>query len=372
MAMHGADIEQLRQLATSMDNAASQLDRIVFSLGISLGAAHWSGNDAGQFRSSWVQTYRPKLKQSATALRSACTILRRNADEQEHASAARGSGGVADRGRGLAPSTSANPEGFTEPRGGKYGMDRDMLDLAFACGAPYSGPERDGKVPAGWQEVSRDELGRLGIDRDILGREGESFSATLYVDKNGNYVLAYEGTDFSDGRDVAADVASAAVTSDQVLRAIRVSQEVKTKLMANGVDEHALKFTGYSLGGELATASAIATGNDAVTFNTKGLSLVSIGIAEQARNLDNMQHNDRSSDRASVTAYVSSVDPLNNAQDAGIIPPAYGRVVRLDGEQYANPDQYLVDGVEALKFHHGKVPLAGAFDRMVVDEEAWY
>ena len=70
----------------------------------------------------------------------------------------------------------------------------------------------------------------------------------------------------------------------------------------------AISFAGHSLGGGLAEANAIATGDSAVTFNAAGLSFLTTGF-HMSSNTD---------------AYVMMSDPLNSMQQNSILPSAGG------------------------------------------------
>ena len=88
MTYYGADVTELRSLAQSCERAANCVNAIVLRLNVLLGATRWQGPDAAAFRSSWHGSHRAALRQTQSALHSVAIVLRRNAEQQEQASAA--------------------------------------------------------------------------------------------------------------------------------------------------------------------------------------------------------------------------------------------------------------------------------------------
>lgn len=103
-AMYGADIEQLRSLATQFDRSADRLDADRMSVGNAIRISAWMGPVAMRFRSQWDSDHSRRLHEAAVRLRDAASALRTNAAQQERASAVGGasaSAGVTPRdGRG--------------------------------------------------------------------------------------------------------------------------------------------------------------------------------------------------------------------------------------------------------------------------------
>ncbi len=87
MVVVGANIEELRRLAKSFNQAADSLGQIAGSLGAQVSASPWQGYDANNFRSGWSNQYHRQLIQVATGLRDGSSSLLANAAEQEKASA---------------------------------------------------------------------------------------------------------------------------------------------------------------------------------------------------------------------------------------------------------------------------------------------
>lgn len=89
----GADVAELRVLATALDQAGERLVAIHGDLTRRTDASrYWLGPDAARFRERWRSSDALRLRAVATSLAEQADRLRRNADEQERASAAEGSG----------------------------------------------------------------------------------------------------------------------------------------------------------------------------------------------------------------------------------------------------------------------------------------
>jgi hypothetical protein len=90
VTIEGADVEALRGLASSLQSAAGELERISTSLRSSLYALPWMGHDFQMITNDWERQYGPQLNSTATSLRSAAQVISRNADQQNSASTAAG------------------------------------------------------------------------------------------------------------------------------------------------------------------------------------------------------------------------------------------------------------------------------------------
>ena len=310
MASVGADVEQLRALAQLFGDKATSLEDVVNSINGQLHSAGWVGEDADAFKSDWDSNLTALVRNVVDSLRERNTSLNQQADEQEKASAVNGSisgakgvGSIAKAGSGGSGSDPYNGK----PREGEAGRDADYARLAQAA---Y---ETGDPIPDGWRKVDAEELKKLGIDPSELDT-ANGMQATIYQNADGKYVVAFRGTELGltvEGlKDVAADVQGAAGVSHQVEDAMNLS----TKL-AQAVGRENVDFTGHSLGGELASAAALATGGAAVTFNAAGLSETSQAIA-RGKCIDNFGYDAQAPmDGSNVKAYSYELDPLNNFQD---------------------------------------------------------
>lgn len=362
----GMNIEAVRGIGRQLAAEASALEGLRVRVdGLATQAGQeWRGADAQQFVGLWRSGSRSKVVALARELQELARRAVANADAQEATSSTL-DGGTA--GGGLNSVRSANPAGFDAYRGGEFGRDRDMLDLADASYDHTVGVQHDAKVPPGWKEISADELRReLGIDRDRLGTVGQGFSATLYKDASGNYVLAYSGTDGPDPNDWTDNAVGALAVSSQGAKSVDLARYVKEHLATHvGADAAAnLEFTGHSLGGGLASMASIATGNRAVTFNAAGVSPVSAGVAAVAYAADHGGQVPVSAAQ-NVTNYSTTNDPLTNAQRLTSLPDAFGRSIPLDPYVHKEFSGDLLDG-------HNLPRVRDAFDRMAVKEEEWY
>lgn len=94
MALYGADVESLRQLAQTFNNKSQVLDNDVnLALKALVSATDWQGSDGDKFKDDWDSVLAPQLRNAAQALAQAGWDLNRNADEQEQASGG-GAGGA--------------------------------------------------------------------------------------------------------------------------------------------------------------------------------------------------------------------------------------------------------------------------------------
>lgn len=96
MALYGADVESLRQLAQTFNNKSQVLDNDVnLALKALVSATDWQGSDGDKFKDDWDSILAPQLRNAAQALAQAGWDLNRNADEQEQASGGGAGGGGA-------------------------------------------------------------------------------------------------------------------------------------------------------------------------------------------------------------------------------------------------------------------------------------
>lgn len=86
--MYGADVAQLKQLASQFERCATQLDGDRMTVGNAIRISAWIGPVAVRFRHEWDSSHSRKVASAAARLREAATALRRNAEEQERASSA--------------------------------------------------------------------------------------------------------------------------------------------------------------------------------------------------------------------------------------------------------------------------------------------
>jgi len=87
--IYGADVAEMRTLASFLDQSAERLQVLSVDLGRRIESSRsWSGPDADRFRSAWPADVASPIRSTFERLRDCAAALRRNADEQQNASAA--------------------------------------------------------------------------------------------------------------------------------------------------------------------------------------------------------------------------------------------------------------------------------------------
>ena len=368
MASVGADVEQLRALAQLFGDKATSLEDVVNSINGQLHSAGWVGEDADAFKSDWDSNLTVLVRNVVDSLRERNTSLNQQADEQEKASAVNGSisgakgvGSIAKSGSGGSGSDPYNGK----PREGEAGRDADYARLAQAA---Y---ETGDPIPDGWRKVDAEELKKLGIDPSELDTVN-GMQASVYQNADGKYVVAFRGTELGltleGAKDVVADAQGATGVSFQVEDAINLSTKIAQAVGRENVD-----FTGHSLGGELASAAALATGGAAVTFNAAGLSDTSQAIA-RGRCVNTFGNDAQAPmDGSNVKAYSYAFDPLNNAQDF-----AHGHPLtfidkdapRAYGERHIIPPNEGSTPFDGIVYNHNMERMYGPLDAQYENPKA--
>ncbi len=202
------------------------------------------------------------------------------------------------------------------------GTDPQWLDwsLGEISAEVYDWPGQPRTTPTvpGWTRVPDSQLGRLNLSPETLMNGATGLQASVYTDAQKHYVVAFAGT--QNGSDILADLAQPLPPSpfhnpppgqmQQFDEAVSITRRV-----ANAVGRQNVITTGNSLGGALAAVSAVAAGVDAVTFNASGpsnLTLQSLtGLSPKIAESYADEH---------VRSYVVDREPLNSAQDSGLLP----------------------------------------------------
>lgn len=239
------------------------------------------------------------------------------------------------------PSSPSQPQAlpvgdgrFSEQVGGKSPQQPLDLQLAQMANDSYSlpgastqatGTQSEAELKAaGWSRLqpapgeNPDHLvdangNRINIDPAALEDPSTGFRAAIYQNPQGQYVVAYAGTDPSEFPDIKADATQAfGLDTKQYNQAISLAKKAEVAFGDGNV-----VFTGHSLGGGLASAAALATDASAVTFNAAGLSngtLRDLGFNPNAAR-------DQVADSGQVRRYTVNSDPLTLAQqDIPAIP----------------------------------------------------
>ena len=223
-------------------------------------------HDADAAQESWRATS-TALSSLGSTLDRMATRLGDNSRAQRSASGAPGS--LLTPGPllpfGLGGSASVGVEATAEPpfADGLRGTRPQEIDLELAelAKGVYDGTGTDE-----FDVLDASQLEALGIDpRTLTGPGG--FAANIYRDANGDYVLAFAGTDPTSVSDWATNAQQGmGGLSAQHLQAIALAQH-----LASAVGSENMVLTGHSLGGGLASTASVATDVPAVTFNAAGV-----------------------------------------------------------------------------------------------------
>lgn len=223
---------------------------------------------------------------------------------------------------------------FSEQVGGTRPQQQTDLQMAQMANDSYSLPDATTHATgtqseaelkaAGWTRLqpapgeNPDHLidangNRVNIDPASLDDPSTGFRAAIYQNPQGQYVVAYAGTDPSEIPDLKADASQAfGLGAKQYNQAISLAKKAEVAFGDGNV-----VFTGHSLGGGLASAAALATDASAVTFNSAGLSnetLRDLGFNPNAAR-------EQVADSGQVRRYTVNSDPLTLAQqDVPAIP----------------------------------------------------
>ncbi|MGI5187768.1 hypothetical protein ACQEVI_06460 [Promicromonospora sp. CA-289599] len=139
----GADVEQLRSMATSLDGEADRLTNAFEAVTREVDGVPWFGPASEEFSSLWHELHRPAAVAAMVALSDMAEKLRANADAQEQTSAdLGGSAGVVGSTAGPAPSMVPVAAHQTLP-----GRDGGEGEAPAPEQAPPMGPFAPGYAP---------------------------------------------------------------------------------------------------------------------------------------------------------------------------------------------------------------------------------
>lgn len=162
-------------------------------------------------------------------------------------------------------------------------------------------------MPPGWDLASRAQLAEIGLDESMLSSPTSEFRAEVYVrefDGQLSYTVAFRGTQSaSDWRSNLGQ--GVGLQTDHYNRALEIGERLTVPPGSR------VTLTGHSLGGGLASAAAIASELDAVTFNAAGLSGNTIEDAEAIASADGRI------DTPDISAFYVRGEILSALQDGG-------------------------------------------------------
>lgn len=161
-------------------------------------------------------------------------------------------------------------------------VDQKTAQYAEMSGKVYSAERTD---------IDKLQVGDYTL-RDIH-TDDTGLKAALFIDGNGNQVLAFAGTDFTSWADWKANI----------LQGMGLKSSQYTNAIALAESYGPITYTGHSLGGGLASAAAIYTGGSGVVFNAAGLHNNTIG--NFSRNRGNITHYHSGYDAVSVVNAVT-------------------------------------------------------------------
>jgi hypothetical protein len=260
-----------------------------------------------------------------------------------------------------APYDAANFSSYISGTQGRQ-VDVDLMRMSLAT---YEGGTQ---AICGWTALDNDQLQAAGMDPGRLDVPGSQFKAQVFTDGQGNYVLAFRGT-----QEGAADwmtnfaQGTGQVTDEFDRLAPQAAQEFARAFGERGVDADGnptytnLAITGHSQGGGLATVASAVTGIPAVTFDPSGVhdrTLERLG-------LDGEQFRQQAED-GQVRRYSMFEDALTQVQEgwftAPLAPDAIGHqiVVKPEGE--------LADSIVGYGLEHtGMDPAAAGVINDIVE-----
>ena len=275
-----------------------------------------------------------------------------------------GSADTAQRGYPVGDGTFAATVRGTAPQPERDLQFAMMANDAYASNA--TGPtgtqsERE-LAAAGWQRLTPvgdqlvDAQGHpIPIDLGMLHDAKTGFDAAIYQNAQGQYVVAYRGTDNWSpgvGGDTRANLGQGAgLAIDQYESALALAERADKVFGAGNV-----AVSGHSLGGGLAAAAMLSVGAPGVTFNAAGLSDNTLRRLELGASANAVRADTAAS--GEIRRYNVEGELLTGIQQGPPLPDAVGHELRIapaSGNRHSNPVELHGGGgdqasyVEALR-----------------------
>ncbi len=247
----------------------------------------------------------------------------------------------------LNPNGKAAKHIGTEPQ-------KDDLILAHLADGLDSDPKKDKDKPRvidGYHRLTPEQVrAKLGIDPRLLRDDKTGFVAVIF-EKDGEYVVAFAGTDFNTREDVGEDAQGGMTVSGQSANAIALAKAINASKIADDV-----VYTGHSLGGRLASVASMVSGNPAVTFNAAGVSPATVSYLAGVNGIST-EHMYAQLATGQVRAHSTSDCMLTYLNErspvAGMFPDTVGVQIHLGGEPRPISPLDPLGALEQIKAGHG-------------------
>lgn len=269
----GADVGELRQLASTFEHAASQLTTTRNSVGGNVQSSPWTGPDASRFRSAWDSQSATQLASAADRLSSAASSLRKNAHQQEAASSVSGSGsGLPSAPHTAATSNTTDAQTISTWNGRTAHVvdhpDSKTTDIEDASSGVHG--TAGGKAD--------DANGRLQADGSFHGEAGVRASGTTSHDLGGGAAASTSASSFAGAEGTVSGSGSVGVDG--------VKAGIGADLFAGTDSSVQAQYAGHGVtagigAGVLAGIGAMATGHVEIGWDHVGFAAqlgVSVGV----------------------------------------------------------------------------------------------
>ncbi|MGH8033415.1 MAG: hypothetical protein ACREO8_13910 [Luteimonas sp.] len=265
-------------------------------------------------------------------------------------------------GNGSSTAAANGPSFDAQVRGqDPQAIDLELMQISNAAYSP-------GVTQVGnWTRMNDTDLAAAGIDPATLENPDTGLRAGIYQNAEGQTVLAFSGSNELQDWTGANFEQGVGWQNEQYDQAVQLAQQADAAFGDN------LVITGHSLGGGLAAAASLATGNAAVTFNASGVhdnSIERLGLDPATAKAD--------AEAGQIRRYNIGGEVLTAAQEdviglRNLMPDAPGHEINLADpappqldtsgpfwEQPGHLAQYLIDKVARPAQLHQQQPVIDA------------